>query len=332
MATKESISTGLARDLSLKYPNTPTLTLAKRLAEEFNFMTVEQWRTKLRMIRGQKGKRNKENMTDKSGYRPAGKSTDFHIPEPECEDWKPYVMPVANNSILHIQDVHCPYHSKQTLELAVQYGISKNVNTLLIGYDFIDFYALSRFEKDPRARSVKYEIETANKILDYFQNKMPNVQIYWRNGNHDERLIRFLRVKAPELLDMEILSISELLRFGERGIIQIPDKQIVFAGNLAIIHGHEYAGGNGSSVNPARGLFLKATGSALCGHSHKSSEHCDPNINGDVFTTYSVGCACGLHPEYARLNKWNNGFAHILTYPDGVFHVNNMKVINGKIV
>ena len=66
-------------------------------------------------------------------------------------------------------------------------------------------------------------------------------------------------------------------------------------------------------MNPARGLYLKAGESTLCGHSHKTSEHVESTISGDVFVTYSVGSCCGLHPDYAILNKWNNGFCNILT-------------------
>lgn len=329
-----SIGRKLAIEIIKKFPKTPTLTLAKKLVKDNPgiYRDVEHARSCINTSRGTNGNTIRRKSSDKSLYGTSpGKYVPF-LPDAEPDNWQPFHLPKANDNILHLQDLHVPYHSKETLELAVQYGIGKKINTLLIGYDFIDFYQCSRFEKDPRKRSIKYEIDTANQILDYLQHKFPKAKVFWRNGNHDERLMRYLRVKAPELLDLEVLQISELLHFAKRGITMIPDKQIVYAGNLAIIHGHEYQGGTPSAVNPARGLYVKSNANSLCGHSHKTSEHTDPNINGDVSTTYSVGCCCGLHPEYAALTKWNHGFAHILVYPDGHFHVNNMKVINGKIV
>jgi hypothetical protein len=58
----------------------------------------------------------------------------------EIEDYVPYILPVVNDNILHLQDLHIPYHCSKTISLALEYAQNKKVNTLVIGFDFIDNY------------------------------------------------------------------------------------------------------------------------------------------------------------------------------------------------
>jgi hypothetical protein len=46
---------------------------------------------------------------------------------------------------------------------------------------------------------------------------------------------------------------------------------------------------------------------------------------------WSQGCLCDLHPEYARTNKWNHGFAVIETAANREFEVLNYRVQDGKV-
>lgn len=323
------------KELLRKYPKTPMLTLAKKAIADSPsmFVSIDAARSMLTRWSGLSGDIARKATKDKSLYREKTYNFNpFKLPEAEEEDYKIFVLPKECTSILHLQDVHIPYHSLETLSKAIEYGKTKNVNTLLLGYDFLDFYQLSRFQKDPRAKDVKYEIQLANEVLDVFQREFPNAKIYWRNGNHDERLEKYLAVKAPELLNMEVFQLKNLLRFEERGIIFIENKRIVKAGKLNIIHGHEFMGGGSGTINPARALFLKTGENTLCGHFHKTSENIEKTIGDNMIGCWSLGCATQLHPEYARLNRWNNGFAHIYVYEDGHFHVNNMKVIKGQVM
>jgi hypothetical protein len=104
------------------------------------------------------------------------------------------------------------------------------------------------------------------------------------------------------------------------------------AGKLPILHGHEWFGGFAPPVNPARGLFLKAKESCIIGHHHRSSEHSEKNLSGQVTTTWSTGCLCGLQPEYAPYNNYNHGFAHVIVSSDGNYQVKNIRIIDYKIV
>jgi hypothetical protein len=67
------------------------------------------------------------------------------------------------------------------------------------------------------------------------------------------------------------------------------------------------------------------------GHHHQTSEHTETNMNGEITTTYSVGCLCELHPAYLPINKWNHGFA--IVDIDGMnAHVRNFRIHKGEVL
>lgn len=53
--------------------------------------------------------------------------------------------------------------------------------------------------------------------------------------------------------------------------------------------------------------------------------------SGKVVSTWTTGCLCGLHPEFARMNEWNHGFAYVTSDIDGAFTVENKRIVDGRI-
>ena len=104
------------------------------------------------------------------------------------------------------------------------------------------------------------------------------------------------------------------------------------AGKLPVLHGHEIRNIQ-RTVNPARGLFLRAKSWAACSHCHTTSEHTTRDINGQVITTWSFGCLCDLQPEYNPFgNDWNWGFALVNVNDDGGFEVENKRIMpSGRV-
>ncbi len=173
--------------------------------------------------------------------------------------------------------------------------------------------------------------QAARELLEAIREAFPGCPIYFKIGNHEERYERYLSFKAPELLGCTDFKLENLLRFGEYGVQLITDKRIIKAGKLSIMHGHEFFGG-GAGVNPARGYFMRAKESVMCGHNHQTSEHTEPTLSGDIITAWSTGCLSELHPMYMPVNKWNLGFAFVEIEGDGTFKVHNKRIFNGKIL
>jgi hypothetical protein len=67
------------------------------------------------------------------------------------------------------------------------------------------------------------------------------------------------------------------------------------------------------------------------GHNHQTSEHTESNMNGEITTTWSLGCLCELHPAYLPINKWNWGMA-LIDIDGQNFEVRNKRIHNGKVL
>jgi len=137
---------------------------------------------------------------------------------------------------------------------------------------------------------------------------------------------------VPELIGLPLLAMDTVLGLESRGIELVDFYQIVMAGKLPIIHGHEIKTLS-RAVNPARGLFLRAKSWSACSHCHSTSEHTARNIRGEYLTTWSFGCLCDLSPDYSSIgNDWNHGFALIDIEKNGAFIVRNLRVLpNGCV-
>ena len=165
--------------------------------------------------------------------------------------------------------------------------------------------------------------------MQELQKEFPNAKLFFKEGNHCLRWSRYLRVKAPIVLDMEEFRIDVILKLRERGIEWIPNKTLVKIGKLNAIHGNEYKGCGG--INVARTLWLRAGDNVIAGDKHKTQSAIKTNIDKKTVGTWSVGCMCELNPDYMPFNEWNVGFAQILVEPNGNFQVRNYMVIDGKI-
>ena len=333
--SEPTIKGEIVKDILREFPLATTRTLAGMIYKNNKqvFSSAEEVRSVIRYYRMANGKRSREKVSTLEFKRDDAerfKENPYGLPDSEEMEFEPYVLPVGYKNILFLSDIHVPYHNIPSLTASLQYGKDCGVDCVWINGDLLDFYQLSSFEKDPRKRTVKYEIETTGEILNIIKREL-GAKIYFKEGNHEYRLERYLRVKAPELLDVDEFRLDVLLKMGELGIEYITGKRIVHFGKLNVLHGHEIGRG-GVPVNPARTLFLKTKENAIAGHWHQTSEHSEPSLNGKPTACWSVGCLCELHPEYAPINRWNHGFAHITIDDDRGFSVDNIRVYNGKIL
>ncbi len=312
-----------------KFPKVQSLTLAKKIYKENKelFNTLDSVRSAIRRYRGKNGKVNLDTLRSREFINQ--KPEPPKLPQSEKENKQTYIFPTQCNKILIISDIHAPYHDPEAIELALNYGVENGANTVLINGDLIDFYMLSRFEKDIRKRSVKYEIDCVIDIIKYIRFKFPLATIVYYLGNHDHRFNKYMVQKAPELLDIEEFSLYSLLKCAENNVILLDNNRGTRAGKLNIRHGHEFYGSGG--VFPARSYFLKAKDNILVSHVHRTSDYTEPNINKKISGGFSIGCLADLDPDYSPNNAYNLGFAFLTVDKSGDFTVNNKRIINGEI-
>jgi predicted phosphodiesterase len=322
-------------DIARKYRNEygmgmPTLKLARIMykKESLSFKDVEDCRDSLRGIEGKK---------KDAGYRethifPERPKNPYNLPESYQEKREPLQLPTTCNNILLISDLHIPYHDIDAVTIALEYGVEHKVNTIVINGDLIDLHKISRFQSDPKKRSIKQEFDATKQFLRVLRQLFPNVEIYWIKGNHCSRMEKYLLQKAQEIWDDPYFHLEERLRLNEERIHLIDDKVLVKAGKLNITHGHHVFKGIFTPVSPARGAWMKAKENIIVGHLHRSSFHPEVDINGQVTAAWSLGCLCELRPDYSPLiSNSQHGFAHVLVNKDGSFSVKNYIIIDGKL-
>jgi hypothetical protein len=330
---QSKITGTIVKEYLERFPMIPSLTLAKKIFAENStvFTHIDHARKIIRYYRGQCGKENRRTLGVKKYLKDAGALNPFDIPESDNIPWVPVHIPEGLNSGLVFSDSHFPYHDVQAINSMLDYTIGhRKPNFILINGDGIDCYQLSKFNRDIRNRSFSDELWQWIEFLNILQKLFPGIKIYWKLGNHERRWEFYLRVKAPELLDMEEYKFQNILKI--RGVEQVDviDLVPVFTGRLPWLHGHEMQGGATSPVNPARGLFLKTLTSSVVSHHHRSSAHSELDLKEKLMSWWSLGCLCGLHPEYNPINKWNHGFAYIDTEGQE-FEMSNMKIYKGKV-
>jgi predicted phosphodiesterase len=331
---KASIKRQIADDLLTKFPNAPTRTLA-RMAYKDNpsvWSTAETTRRYFRECRGASGERVRRVSTDKSHFRTLQKQSDpfGRMPKPlrEFEEWSAVQFDGPLQALI-IADLHIPYYDKDTTTLALKYGKSHDVDTILLNGDIADFFSVSFWENDPRKRDFPQEVRDVKDFLRVVRDLFPKARIIFKLGNHEERLIRYMRVKAPELLGLPEFEIESVLGLSDNDIQLVKDNKPIRLGKLNVLHGHEIKFAISNPVNPARGLFLRGKASSLCSHFHQTSQHSERTVEQKILSCWSTGCLSDLHPEYRPINNWNLGFCVVGVDNDGAFEVSNLRVING---
>jgi predicted phosphodiesterase len=313
-----------------KFPNTPNLTLAKKIYKENSklFTNVDSVRSLIRSYLGQAGQKNRKLMKDKTIYVAPKPLNPFNLPESYSNDFSTYE--IKQTSTLIISDLHFPYQNNKAIETALQYGLDNKITCILINGDLIDFANISRHEKDFRHRSINDEFIAVRQFLQSLRDNFPNAKIVYKHGNHDERWEKWLYVKAPEIFDVADFQLEILLKLGELKIETVKDKRPISIGKLTVLHGHELFGMGG--VNPARATFTKTMEDTLVGHYHRTSSHSEPTMNNRLISVHSQGCLCDMNPMFAPINKWNLGFSHVtLNLKSDEYFIKNLKIVNNKI-
>jgi len=252
----------------------------------------------------------------------------YNLPASEETVYEDYIIKAKR--LLVLSDIHIPYHSLEALTACFDFTKKEKPDAILLNGDVLDFFGLSRYAKDPKARSFAHELKTFKEFMDIIKKEF-KAKIYFKLGNHEERYFHFLWMKAHEIVGVEEFELENIIKARAEGIEVIKDKRIIKAGDLNIVHGHEFGGSVFSPVNIARGLFLRGKVSAMQGHNHQTSEHTESNMNGDITTTFSTGCLSELHPAYLPINKWNHGFA-IIDIDGQYFDVRNKRIFKGKVL
>ena len=317
--TKQGVKySDLIARYKVEFPYLDSANLAKIIVKRENLDTTPDV---FRMIIPYARKKQSDVSLDENEF-------DIDIPDSNYEERKPFLIPSGIDRLLFLSDLHIPYHDIQAVKLAIKYGYDNGMRGIFLGGDIIDFYGVSRYQRLPHLRHVKTDIEATRQFLYNLRTKFPELEIYYKIGNHEQRWTNYLMNQAPEIFDMDSVQFDDLLHLTKLRIHLIDSLTVAEFGRLNILHGHEIMGGG---VHVARNFRIKASDNILFGNFHRTKEDITKTIKNKVMGSWAVGCLCGLSPDYMSINDWNLGFAFITRTKDGNFSVDNKKIINGFI-
>lgn len=254
------------------------------------------------------------------------------MPKSWAETYQPFKIS-GPAKVLILSDVHIPFHIPEAVEAAVEAGRASRCDTVVLNGDALDCHNVSRYDHDGTKLTYQQEIEDGRQFFAYLRERFPKARIIFKEGNHEERLSKYILSRAPALFGVENVTLPSLVGLADQGIEWVGEQRVLHVGKLRIIHGHEYGGGVNAPVSAARWLMLRARKPAICGHLHHTSEQIERDMDGNQLAAWSVGCLCGLSPRYRRLNaKWNHGFAIVHLAKDGSFGVDNKRIMDGKVM
>jgi predicted phosphodiesterase len=227
-----------------------------------------------------------------------------------------------------MSDIHVPFHSMSALTCAIKHLREEQIDCLILNGDIMDFYAISRHEKEKDLRDFAKEIEMGRNFLQKIRDLFPLIPIYYKMGNHENRWQRYLNEQAEEFAQLHEMQFEQFFRLDKLAMTFVPDWQGIEVGNLLVLHGHEIMAGG---MNPSQSTFNKTFCNTLIGHVHRTTSTIKKNGFKEYFHSYSTGCLTQLSPKYYPFAQHNNGFA-VVDIENGKTKVSNIMIKDGKIV
>lgn len=227
-----------------------------------------------------------------------------------------------------MSDIHVPFHSMSALTCAIKHLREEQIDCLILNGDIMDFYAISRHEKEKDLRDFAKEIEMGRNFLQKIRDLFPTIPIYYKMGNHENRWQRYLNEQAEEFAQLHEMQFEQFFRLDKLGMTYVPDWQGIELGDLLILHGHELMAGG---INPSQSTFNKTFCNTIIGHVHRTTNTIKKNGFKEYFHTYSTGCLTQLSPKYYPFAQHNHGYA-LVEVEKGKTKVSNIMIKDGKIV
>lgn len=231
---------------------------------------------------------------------------------------------------LFIPDTHVPYHDKRAWNLMMKVAKELKPDIICIAGDFADFYCVSSHDKSPeREDQLAEEIKQVNEALDQLDSCNAKEKIFVA-GNHEDRLDRYLKTKAPELYSL--VRVKQLFNLHKRGWKYVPYKQSTKVGKLHLTHDTGTAGAMAHSK-----ALADFQDNVVIGHTHRTAYTVVGNAKGVPHVGAMFGWLGDVNQvdymHQVKANRdWSLGFGIGYFQPNGNFHLVPMTLVDYSVV
>lgn len=240
-------------------------------------------------------------------------------------------------SMIVLPDMQTPYHDPKALAVVEKYMANHKWDIYLNLGDFMDFDCISDFNKNkPRlveGKRLYRDYDIANEVLDRHQaiirKKNPKARFVLLEGNHEERMVRYLD-SFPQLEGLFEVPIG--LRLEERGFEWIESwsaGKVFTVGHANFIHG-QY-------INRYHASKMVDTYSEPIFYGHTHDMMCFPKLlkaQGKIIVGQSLGCLCEYNQSYmkGKPSNWQQGFGVFYFLPNGNFTYYTPRIIDHQFI
>lgn len=238
----------------------------------------------------------------------------------------------APKRILFVPDAHVPNNDIGAVSVLLRAAKVWAPHILVILGDWADFASVSMHEPDDvKQVMLKDEAATAKWTLDYLVESC-GPQLHRRiyiEGNHEQRLARYVARRAPALWDS--VSVPALLGLDFRWEF-VPYRSSIRLGRLHITHDTGKAGRNAHRQSASAHL-----GSTVIGHTHRMAYDVTGTFDGMPYLAAMFGWLgdrklAGSYTHEANAAEWAHGFGTGLMLDNGIVHVQPVPIIDGHAV
>lgn len=169
-----------------------------------------------------------------------------------------------------ISDIHIPWHSQRSVDLAMTVFEDQGVTGILLGGDIGDFARIQMHGANhPEIqKTLQMEIDAIIDFLIELRKRFPGVRIVYCEGNHEDRLSRFIMSQCPVFWNM--VSLKKRIEAENLDIEWHPYNERFWFDDANIFFQHSP---KSYSVNAARTNYLAMPDcSAIYGCTHRPDQ------------------------------------------------------------
>lgn len=188
--------------------------------------------------------------------------------------------------------------------------------------------------------SFEQDVDAANAMLDAVQEICPKAQMWYLEGNHEERIEKWI-ITSVMRHGKDAAFLRRLC--GPEAVLHLDTRKIPYitkakcydgcrvqgtlkAGNVYVTHGTRHG------KNAAQSMLSRFGASVVFGHVHKLMATGDRNVRDGEIGAWSVGHLSRQQPlwRHGDPTDWSQGYGFQIVQPNDDFLHINVPIIDGK--
>jgi predicted phosphodiesterase len=233
-----------------------------------------------------------------------------------------------SESIAFLGDLHGPKCDLRALENTLECLYRENIGSVVLLGDIVDFDSVASYDKDPKAiMRLEDELDyVKKKILEPINEELEILA--YLEGNHETRLARFMKKKAPELFGTlppmaQLLGLTPSLYLTEHQPFKVNRHMLATHGTIA----RKWSGWSVKQLVQEK--FKK---SVIMGHTHRMGTYYESGWGDRAWVGVENGHM--MNPklaDYVLSPNWQAGFHVVTPHPGGYFQVEPAHIFKHRV-